>query len=194
MADRREEVEVIVAGMRSRAHDIWWSFMLRGVLAGVLGVCALFWPSMTLSVLARLVGVFLLVDGLAGLVTAYRASARGSYFVPALAGIVIGIVLLFWPGGSLRTLLVIIGAWALLIGIGHVLTSRDATVDDADRGLIKAIGITAIVVGLVLVLWPGAGIVTVSWVVAAGAFVFAVLWITLALRLKRLQRRLAGPR
>lgn len=194
MADRHEEVEVMVAGMRGRARDIWWSFMLRGVLAGVLAVCALFWPSMTLSVLARLLGVFLLVDGLAGLVTAYRASARGSYFVPALAGVVIGMVLLFWPGGSLRTLLVIIGAWVLLIGIGHLLTSRDASVDEADRGLIKTIGITAIVLGLVLVLWPGAGIVTVSWVIAAGALVFAVLWITLALRLKRLQRRVAGPR
>lgn len=194
MADRREEIEVIVAGTRGGAQDIWWSFMLRGVLAGALGVCALFWPSMTLSVLARLVGVFLLVDGLAGLATSFRASSRGGYLLPALVGVVIGIVLLLWPGGSLRTLLIIIGAWVLLIGIGHVLTSRDMAVNDAGRGLIRTMGITAIVVGLVLVLWPGAGVVTVSWVIAAGALVFALLWISLAMRLRRFQRRAGIPR
>lgn len=165
--------------------------MLRRRLAGALGMCALVWPSMTLSLLARLMGVFLLIDGVTGLVTSPRVSSRGSYLFPALAGIVIGAVLLFWPRESLRTLLVIIGAWALLIGIGHVLSSRDPAVDDADRRLIKTIGITASIVGLVLVLWPGAGIVTVSWVIAAGALLLTPLWITLATRLKRLQRRAA---
>lgn len=168
--------------------------MLRGVLAGALGVFALLWPSMTLSILARLVGVFLVIDGVAGLITSLRASPRGTYLLPALAGIAIGAVLLFWPGGSLRTLLVILGAWALFIGIGHIMASRDPSVRDTDRGLIKVIGIIVSIVGLALVLWPGAGIVTVSWVIAAGALLLAVLWITLAMRLKRLQNDMAALR
>lgn len=187
MADRRERIEVVGAGVHGMVHDIWWSFMLRGLLAGALGVFALLWPSMTLSILARLVGVFLLIDGVAGLITSLRASPRGTYLLPALAGIAIGAVLLFWPGGSLRTMLVILGAWALFIGIGHIMASRDPSVQDADRGLIKIIGIIVSIVGLALVLWPGAGIVTVSWVIAAGALLLATLWITLAIRLKRLQ-------
>ena len=194
MGDRHERIEVIAAGAQGKVHDVWWSFMLRGVLAGVLGLCALFWPSMTLGILARLLGVFLLIDGVAGLFTSLRAVPRGTYLLSAVAGIVIGALLLFWPAGSLRTLLVFVGVWVFVVGISHFLAARGPDVDDAERGLIKTIGIVAAVVGLVLVLWPGAGIVTVSWIIAAAALMLAVLWITLAMRLRRLQQRVSSLR
>jgi len=35
---------------------MWWAYMIRGVLAGILGLCALFWPSATVGLLVTLVG------------------------------------------------------------------------------------------------------------------------------------------
>jgi hypothetical protein len=44
MNKREERLRLLAEGaqnrMSSRLGDIWWAFMLRGMFAGVLGVCA----------------------------------------------------------------------------------------------------------------------------------------------------------
>ena len=45
------------------------------------------------------------------------------------------------------------------------------------------------VVGLILLIWPGTGVVAISWIIALAALTLAALLIFLALRLKRLKKR-----
>jgi uncharacterized membrane protein HdeD (DUF308 family) len=45
------------------------------------------------------------------------------------------------------------------------------------------------VIGLVLLIWPGTGVVAISWIIALAALMLAALLIFLALRLKRLKKR-----
>ena len=52
--------------------NLWWYLILRGMFALVLGAFALFWPSLSISVLVTVVGVFCLVDGGIGLAFALR--------------------------------------------------------------------------------------------------------------------------
>ena len=78
--------------------------MLRGVFAGVLGICALIWPTLSFTILTRMVGLYCLADGLPGLVGALRASDRGTYLLQAIVSLVAGGVLLFLPSASARTL------------------------------------------------------------------------------------------
>jgi uncharacterized membrane protein HdeD (DUF308 family) len=68
--------------------------------------------------------------------------------------------------------------------------ARRANVDDAERGLMTSIGGTVAVIGLILLIWPGTGVVAISWFIAFGALLFAALLIFLALRVKRLQQRI----
>ena len=70
------------------------------------------------------------------------------------------------------------------------MAARRASVDDAARGLMTGIGATVAVIGLVLLIWPGSGVVAISWVIAFGALLFSALMIFLGLRLKRLQQRI----
>ena len=44
-------------------------------------------------------------------------------------------------------------------------------------------------IGLVLIVWPGAGAVTISWLVAALAFVVGAMLVFLALRLRQVKLR-----
>ena len=50
MNKREERFRLLAAGAQNRVSsklgDIWWAFMLRGVFAGVLGVCALIRPTL----------------------------------------------------------------------------------------------------------------------------------------------------
>jgi uncharacterized membrane protein HdeD (DUF308 family) len=99
MNKREERLRFLAEGAQnrvsSRLGDIWWAFMLRGVFAGVLGICALIWPTLSFTILTRLVGLYLLADGLPWLMGASRASASGTYILQAIVSLVAGGVLLF---------------------------------------------------------------------------------------------------
>jgi uncharacterized membrane protein HdeD (DUF308 family) len=193
MNKREERLRFLAEGAQnrvsSRLGDIWWAFMLRGVFAGVLGICALIWPTLSFTILTRLVGLYLVADGLPGLLGALRASASGTYMLQAIVSLVAGGVLLFLPSASARTLLMVFGGWALSIGVSHILAARRANVEDTDRGPMTTMGAMVTVVGLVLLIWPGTGVVAISWIIALAALLFAALLIFVALRLKRLKKR-----
>ena len=53
----------------------WWVFAIRGIAAIVFGVLAFIWPVTTLAVLVFLFGAYVLVDGVALLVTLVRGDA-----------------------------------------------------------------------------------------------------------------------
>lgn len=173
-----------------RLGELWQAFMLRGALAAILGLCALFWPSLSLAILIALVGLFCLADGIAGLAGAWRAGERGVHLLQAVLGIAVGALLLFWPGDSIRVLLVLFGIWAAFTGASQIVAARRADLPDGERSPLTAVGIVALVVGLILILWPGSGVVAISWLIAIVALLVAALLIFLALRLKRLQARL----
>jgi len=122
-------------------------------------------------------------------VGALRASDRGNYLLQAVVSLVVGGFLLFWPSTSARTLLMVFGGWALFTGVSHILAARRANVEDADRGLMTTMGGAVAAVGLVLLIWPGTGVVTISWIIALAALLLAALLIFLALHIKRLKKR-----
>ncbi|NCF27783.1 MAG: hypothetical protein GWP69_10405 [Gammaproteobacteria bacterium] len=169
--------------------QIWWVFILRGVFAAVLGVFALIWPTLTLEILVLFVGAYLIADGVMGLVVALRRAApSGRLLQPALS-VVIGLLVVLWPSQSARTLFMVLGAGALFIGISYVIAARQYAVDAMGRRLMTTGGIIAGVLGVILIVWPGAAVVTVSWIIAAAALLMAAVMIFLGVRLRQLRAR-----
>jgi uncharacterized membrane protein HdeD (DUF308 family) len=191
---RRERFRTVAIGLRAgvsnKLGSLWWAFLLRGVFAIALGIFALFWPSQSLSVLVFAVGLYCVADGATGLVGALRFPELREHLVQALVVLGIGTVLVFWPAATLRTLLVLLGAAALIAGIGQILTARRLPTDDPERGAIMTIGITAALVGLVLAFWPGSGIAVISWVIGIAVILIGALLIYLGSRFKRLETRI----
>lgn len=71
------------------------------------------------------------------------------------------------------------------MGTNLFLAGRGAENDDPNRALLTTNGTVLAVVGLVLIIWPGVGAITISWLVAALAFLIGALLVFLALRLRR---------
>ncbi|MDJ0955429.1 MAG: DUF308 domain-containing protein [Arenicellales bacterium] len=189
----RDQLQVAAASAKhyvsDRLGDVWWAFLVRGILAAGLGIVALFWPKATLVLLIRLVGIFVLFDGVVGLVGALRARNIGSYLVPGLVTVAVGVILLFWPDVTGRWLLIILGVWALFQGTVLFLAGRQADPNDPDRGLTIAMGSVVAVIGLILVIWPGTGVVTISWIIAIVALLVGAFFIFLAMRLRGIEHR-----
>lgn len=172
-------------GERLPVGGIWWVFMLRGVLAAVLGVTALIWPTLTINILVLFVGAYLIADGVMGLVVASRRGASPGRWLQPAVSVLVGLLLVFWPGESARTLFVVLGAAALFIGISQVISARRFGIDAMDRQLMTTAGVAAGILGVVLIFWPGVAVVTLSWIIAACALLVAAVLIFLGVRFKR---------
>src|ERR671921_2775511 len=78
----------------------WRALALRGFVALLFGLVVLFWPSLVLTVLALLFGIYAAVDGAITFVPALRSPDRGAQTSLPLAagavGIVAGLVAILW--------------------------------------------------------------------------------------------------
>lgn len=194
MPDKREKIRKAVSGAKHKAGarlgDIWWWFLIRGVLMLGLAIFALFWPQKTIALMVNILGAYLLIDGVLGIVGALRSSDKRSVPMLAVAGLVLGAVLLFWTGVSVKTFLVLVGAWALVQGVGMFFTSRGKDNDLESSQLVGTVGAVLAIAGLILVLWPNTGVVAVSWLFAGIMLVVGSVMIFVSLRLRKLALRL----
>lgn len=194
MPEEREQSRQLVTEVKHRAsdklRDIWWWFMIRGVLALGMAVVALFWPQMTVSILVKLLGTYFLFDGLIGAIAAFRAGGKGGFPAFALVSFVFGTILLLWTGISVRVFLTLAGAWALLQGAGMFLSNRGNDSDAEARKLSGIVGAVLAVIGVILIIWPTTGIVAISWLIAGVALLLGCVLLFLATRLRRLTNRI----
>ena len=90
----------------------WWAMVLRGIVAVLFGLVALFWPGLTLFVLLVCFGVYAMLDGLLAIVAGIRASGGRKWLLLAegALGVLAGLVVLFWPGTTALVVVYVISA------------------------------------------------------------------------------------
>ena len=188
----RDAATQVRGGLSEKLGDLSGAIMIKSVLIAVLGLCVIFWPTTAFNILLVAVAILLIIDGIAGIFSVLRANERGAFLGQSILSLAIGGVLLLWPGATARTLMLVLGAWALLHGATLLWSLRELSQADAYRGAQQTAGIALVVIGAILVLWPGAGIVTLSWVLGIAALVIAAVLFWLAQRMKQMQLRIDG--
>lgn len=168
----------------------WWVFLLRGIAGIVVGIMAFVWPAITLSVLVTFFGVYLLVDGIFGLVSAVRYRdwllRVWPLVLESLLGIVFGGLTLFWPATTALFLLMFIAAWAIAGGLLRIVLAFQIRKEITGEWILIAGGILSILFGGLLVAMPQAGLITMIWIFGFYAVLFGGLFIFLAFRLRKL--------
>ena len=166
----------------------WWALALRGLTAILFGIAALVVPHIALVVLIALFGAYALVDGVFAIVSAVRAAERHMRWWPllveGLAGIVVGVLTFVWPGLTALVLLYFIASWALVTGVFEILAAIRLRQEITGEWLLALTGVLSVVFGLLLIIFPWAGALTVVWLIGIYALVFGVLLVGLALRLR----------
>jgi uncharacterized membrane protein HdeD (DUF308 family) len=107
--------------------------------------------------------------------------------------ILAGIVAFAWPGITAVALLFVIAAWAIARGVFEILAAIRLRKEIDNEWLLGLAGAASIVFGIMLVAWPGAGLISLVWLIAAYSIAFGVLSILLSLRLRGLRSRLSTP-
>src|ERR1700752_775067 len=103
----------------------WWLMRLRGLVAIIFGILAFAWPGLTLAVLVILFGAYAIVDGVLGLISAFRGDTHHRVLL-ALEGVVsvlAGIVAFVWPVITAFVLLYIIAFWAIVTSVIEIIAA-----------------------------------------------------------------------
>ena len=175
--------------------ESWWSLVLRGLLAVLLGVIAFALPGITLGALVILFGAYALTDGIVAIIGAYRASKAherwGVLLVEGLIGIVAAGVTIMWPGITALSLVLLIGVWAISTGIFEVVAAVKLRRYISGEWLLLLSGIVSILFGVLVVILPLAGALAIALCIGVYSVVFGLLLISLGLRL-RITTRVTG--
>ncbi len=178
----------------------WWVVLIRGIAAILFGIAALVWPALTLAVLVLLFGAYALVDGIFAIIAGFIARKEQERWwmmiLVGLSGIIVGVLTFLWPGITGLVLLYMIAAWAVVSGIFEIAAAVRLRREIEGEWLLILAGAATVLFGILLILFPGAGALTVAWLIGIYAIVVGVLLVILAFRIRSwreaLQRQIQG--
>lgn len=166
----------------------WWMLVVRGVLACLFGVIVILSPGIALTVMVLLWGAYALVDGVFALIAGFRGREQNkNWWVTVLEGVIgiaAGIVAFLYPGITVLVLLYIIAAWAIITGILEIAAAIRLRREIQGEIWLGLTGVFSILFGILLILFPGTGILSLLWLVAIYAFMFGIAMIVLGFRVR----------
>jgi uncharacterized membrane protein HdeD (DUF308 family) len=163
----------------------WWVLLIRGILAVLFGIMAFTLPDLTVVTLVLLYGVYAFADGLTAIFVG--ASARAWWFVLlGVLGVGVGIFTFIYPGITAVALLYLIAAWAVVRGVFEIVTAIQLRKEISNEWMLIIAGILSVLFGVALVAKPAAGALAVVWIIGTYAFIFGLMMIVLAFRLRGL--------
>lgn len=170
-----------------------WLMAIRGVIAIIFGIAALLWPGRTLLILVYLFGAFAIVDGILAAVASVQLRHLTSYWwiilLEGIFGIIIGIVAFALPGVTALALLFLVATWAILTGILELVSAFSGRAPARREWAMGIAGVLSIVLGILLVIQPGAGLLTIVWLIG----IYAIAW-GFTLLVRAFQHRELHPR
>lgn len=167
--------------IRIQSSSLWAMMLGLGVVLIILGlvIVANIWES--LSFLGILIGLLLLFLGVVGI--AVGARRGGGWALAPVIAIIGGLVLLFWPDLTLKALAVIVGltliAWGGVQSGLAIASSRDG------RGAMLASGVLILLLGVVVVAWPGPTLALLTTLFGAAVIFAGVMAVVAGLRMRR---------
>lgn len=166
----------------------WAWVLLRGVALVLFGLLALLDPGITLATLVLLFAAFAFANGVFTLFSAIAERRDETHWVSLLLGgaasIAVGVITWLKPGITATFLLYLIAGWAIVTGLFEIATAIRLRKLITHEWLLGLAGALAVLFGLLLIAFPGAGALAVILWIGAFALVEGVLLTVLAFRLR----------
>jgi uncharacterized membrane protein HdeD (DUF308 family) len=162
--------------------------LIRGIIGVAIGIVAFAWPAITIAALVIIFGLYALIDGVTNLMLGLtRRAAHGRSWVHALQGIVgiaAGVLTFIWPGVTALVLVLFIASWAIVTGVIEVVAAIKLRKEITGEWLLALSGLLSIAFGVLVLAFPLAGAVGISWVLGAYAMIGGFVLIMLGVKLR----------
>ena len=150
--------------------------IILGLIAVIIGFSILGYPSLAIATITFLLALGLLLAGLFRLIWGFAArhlsdSARAIAIFTGLLAIVLAATVLIYPLLGAATVVILIAIGVLLYGMGRIAMGAVAgQLSGGIRGLLITSGLLMVILGLIVLIYPGLGIALLT-VLLAIAFI-----------------------
>lgn len=169
-------------------EKLWFSTLLRGLLAVCFGLFALCWPELTLPLIIMVFGFFAILEGFAliGGALAFQ-NEHPDWWVPLVTGfgvMILGLSAFFAPGVTELVVLVLIAARFMVVGVTEIMLAVRIRKAMVGEWFLLAQGGLSLSLGILLMAWPGVSAVVLAWLFGSVSLFSGVLTIIIALRFR----------
>jgi uncharacterized membrane protein HdeD (DUF308 family) len=170
--------------MEKRRFKNWGFLAVNGLVCILLGVLLFTFTQVFLKTVILWFGIVVLVSGAGLMISGINAirKDRGASLVliESIAAIAIGLVLIFYPGFSLALFLVLIGVWAIIIGIVQLVVLMSLREVLANKTLLLANALVTLIFGVLLFFNPFEWATFMGKVIGVFAILMGILLIYIA--------------
>jgi uncharacterized membrane protein HdeD (DUF308 family) len=169
------------------------SLIARGVLAMIIGIIALAWPSVSVLALVIVFAIYAFIA--AGLQAARGFSSRNAgpvvgHLLLGLVDLAAGVVALAWPGPTALVLVLVVGVWAVIAGLVEFSAAFASGEPAGTRAMLILGGLATIAFGVVLCARPGIGAVTLALLFGLFNLIAGIWMLAQGIELRRTEKTL----
>ncbi|MFT3922918.1 MAG: DUF308 domain-containing protein [Myxococcales bacterium] len=163
--------------------------VLRGILAAILGLLALAFPSKTLGTVIAFVGAYLLVDGAFALITAVihlfkKNESAWPYLFDGVLSVAVGVLALGKPAAFAVGALFLLAVRCLGTGVAEIAAGRMFSRETgAAEWPFWIAGGASLAFGILLLLNPTGGLLALVWLLGIYGLVFGIALFGSALKM-----------
>ena len=164
------------------------TLIIRGLAAVLFGILVLVLPGVSVLALVILFGIYAVFDGATNIVHYVRRKRGRSLWqlVGGIISVLAGLVAFIWPGITALSLALVIGVWAVILGISQMALAFEVKRTVGLWWLWLLTGVVTTLFGLFLVILPGPGILSLLGLLSSFAILFGLLLIASGAGLGRL--------
>jgi uncharacterized membrane protein HdeD (DUF308 family) len=144
--------------MKTNITRNWWVLLVNGLLAILFGALSLFATEALMLSISMYFGLLILIGGILLLFGAWdKQRKQRSYslmLTEAIISVILGALIMIFPGQTLKLFFIFIGIWALLLGLFKIYIGIMLKAMDSYRYMFILGGILLFVIGLVMLLDP----------------------------------------
>ncbi len=175
--------------MLERVQKKWWLLLIRGILAIIFGLIALFSPGIVLVTLlfyfgfvALFSGLFLIIEGIA-----VKDDDRGLHIFEGIVSIIFGLLFLFMPGFVFSFIMYFIAFWAIIGGIMQIIYAIKLRKEIPNEWMSILSGVITLIFGILVLFNILAGASALVMVFGIYALIWGLMLIALSFKVKGLK-------
>jgi uncharacterized membrane protein HdeD (DUF308 family) len=166
----------------------WGVYLFFGTACVVVGILVLVWPEHTLTALAVLFGLELIVSGLFHLLAAVALpdagpGSRALMAILGLLGLVIGLYALRHIDIAVSVLALLLAIYWIIDGVIRIFAAIDHP-SLPGQALRIVVGVLAITAGTILLIWPHPTLLVLAVILGVWLLMFGVLLIFIAVGIR----------
>jgi uncharacterized membrane protein HdeD (DUF308 family) len=173
-----------------KLYKSWWSLLIKGVLVTLLGLSLLLIRNMDLHTFSLIVG---LIFGFSGLSMVYGGYSQRVvnyewtwWLLEGLIDIIVALFLIIAPFEALPIFGVVVGIWAVLMGLIQLVTAINIQFYIIEISLFVVVGLIALITGIVMVYFSITSLNTILWMFGMLTLIYGSLQIYISFQLRKI--------